>query len=888
MVGKTIAHYEILEPLGAGGMGEVYRARDTKLERDVAIKVLPEDLADDPDRLARLQREAKLLAALNHPNIATVHALEGEDGSSFLVLELVTGESLERKLAKGPLPVEKALDICKQIAEALEAAHGEGIIHRDLKPANVLVTPDGRAKVLDFGIAKSMQVDTEVAATAHATNLTVAGTLVGTPSYMSPEQVRGGAIDKRADIWAFGCLLFETLTAKSAFAKETMADTLAAIVHQEPDWNALPTEIPPQVRRLIERCLRKDPDGRLHDIADARIEIEDAPNDAFVAEPAGARGLRWPLVALAAVAMLVVNLLMWATLLPTGSEPESPMRFRVSLPEGLRSSRLDVPMVFSPDGKTLVQTLYRPSDMIMALWTRRLDQFEWEPLAGTANAIRPFFSPNGQWIGFVRDGGLHKISVSGGAASPIAMPSQGEFGASSWGEDNVIVTTNEGSLYTVSAAGDEAPDLLAEPAADRGELAYDVPRWIPGTDAVLFTIRRGGGVNAVAVLESGQREPVELLSPGSDGRYLASGHLLYLVGERLFVAPFDADGLATTGDGVPMIDAVYVGDGRALAAVSTNGTLAYFEPDERVVRDYRPVWHGLDGPSLPLEPLTRSGAIGSVSLAPDDQRFAYGFSSTRADGRVGSAIMLYDLETGRDQELVSEGADPVWSPDNDWIYYRADNQGTSDIFRRPPALGADLEPVRVGERQQQPVAVSPVGGWVVYNDTERLFVGRNRLWIYSLIEKRDPHRVSETEANQVHAAVSADGQWIAWHSNATGSSEVYVTSFPHTGEAQQVSQGGGSGPVWPRDNPSRLFYRNGREVFAVDFDAATGQASNQRVVLSGLASDSLRGPWDVSSDGQRLLVIEPMGEEAAEDALDRLQIVLDWFEELKRLVPTGR
>jgi len=255
MIGRTLGHYEILEPLGKGGMGEVYRARDTKLERDVAIKVLPEDLADDPDRLARLQREAKLLAALNHPSIATVHALEGEEGASFLVLELVTGESLEQKLAKGRLPVEKALDICKQIAEALEAAHGAGIIHRDLKPANVLVTPDGRAKVLDFGIAKSMQVDAGVAATAHATNLTVAGTLVGTPSYMSPEQVRGGAIDKRADIWAFGCLLFETLTAKSAFGRETLADTLSAIVDHDPDWEALPTEIPPQVRRLIERFL---------------------------------------------------------------------------------------------------------------------------------------------------------------------------------------------------------------------------------------------------------------------------------------------------------------------------------------------------------------------------------------------------------------------------------------------------------------------------------------------------------------------------------------------------------------------------------------------------------------------------------------------------------
>ncbi|MCZ6446271.1 MAG: protein kinase, partial [Planctomycetota bacterium] len=429
MVGKTLGHYEIIELLGAGGMGEVYRARDTKLDRDVAIKVLPEDFASDPDLLARLEREAKLLAALNHPNIITIHGLEEEEGAFFLVLELVKGESLKQRLSTGPLSIEKALDVCKQIAEALEAAHNEGIIHRDLKPANVLITPDGRAKVLDFGIAKSMTVgDDVIADTAKATDLTVIGILIGTPAYMSPEQVRGEEFDKRADIWAFGCVIYEALTGSSAFGRKTLSETLAAILEQDPDWSALPQDAPDQLRRLIRRCLRKDPRRRLRDIGDAWIELGEALTDpdGTPAEGAAARAAAGPVAGRFAwralpwaVAALLALMLAFNQLISTTNNPGTPIpkRFVITLAGGQPvAGQQELPVIqgrpsldISRDGSLLAYVA--AIDGGTRLYLRPMAQTEAAELPGTEGAFRPFFSPDGRWIGFFTSRFLKRIPV---------------------------------------------------------------------------------------------------------------------------------------------------------------------------------------------------------------------------------------------------------------------------------------------------------------------------------------------------------------------------------------------------------------------------------------------------------------------------------------------
>ena len=577
-VGKKLGSYEILSPLGAGGMGEVYRARDNKLGREVAIKVLPDEFAH-PQKLARFEREARLLAALNHPNIATLYGVEEFQTKPFLVMELVEGETLAERIARGPLPVDEAMTLSQQIAEALEAAHEKGVIHRDLKPANIKVTPEGRVKILDFGLAKVLageaaSLDSQ---SPTATRHTKVGAILGTASYMSPEQARGKSVDERTDIWAFGCVLYEALTGRVAFRGDTASDIIAAILDREPDWRALPESTPPSVRVVLRRCMQQDANRRLHDIADARIEIEEAlsePDTAVASEAAQPRKqmLPWALMGIVSVAFLVALWRLRQSEIPT----EPSVRLSVNL--GVGDSQLYIGrggmVALSPDGGMLAFVARTP-DGNTQLYIRSLDNLEATPLSGTEGAFFfPFFSPDGQWLAFLTRSALKKVSVNGGAAVTIAPVPDAR--GSTWGPDDTIVYTPEPSagLYRVPASGGMPVELTT---LREGEESHRWPSFLPNGKAVLFVVEAQGEsswgeatIEAV-LLETGERKVLH--RGGTYPRYASSGHLLYAREATLFAMPFDADRIEPTGEPSPVIEGVGVNatNGLGSFAVADDG-----------------------------------------------------------------------------------------------------------------------------------------------------------------------------------------------------------------------------------------------------------------------------------------------------------------------------
>ena len=890
MVGKTLGHYEILEPLGAGGMGEVYRARDTKLDRDVAIKVLPEDFANDPGRVARLEREAKLLAALNHPNIATVHALEAEEGACFLVLELVKGESLEQKLATGPLPVEKALDVCKQIAEALEAAHAAAIIHRDLKPANVLLTSDGRAKVLDFGIAKSMELgDDVVSDTAKVTNLTAAGTLVGTPAYMSPEQIRGEEIDKRADIWAFGCVLYETLTARSAFAKETMADTLAAIVDQEPDWSALPDQVPRQLRHLIERCLRKDPQRRLRDIGDARIEIEDSlsgDTDAVSAMPAApavaetTRAIPWKLAAPVAVAIaLLAAFGVWISI---PSPPESLIsRFYIDYPpETTFQSTSTLAVAISPDGRSVVFNADRQ------LWLRAIDDLVATPIRGTEQATVPFFSPDGQQLGFWGgDGQIKSVSITGGAPVSLGPAPVPAYGAS-WADDGYIYFgQGPGGIWRVSESGGD-PEVVVQ--MEEGEQAHG-PQLLPGGEWLLFTLLSGSGSwndasIVVQPVSGGERKP--LVPGGTDGRYVPTGHIVYALDGNLFAVPFDADNVEVTGGSASIVEGVQQAirvTGAGQYAFSDRGGLVYM-PGGGVTGASQLIWLDRDGQVelLPFEPRSSQ----NLALSPDGQRIALQIQGD--DGEWD--IWIYEIERGGSQVLLTtEGNNryPVWSPDGEWVFFRSDRGGNNDIWKRRADQSLDAAQVLTTAADDvRPSSISADGERLLFDSG--LFPNRD-VGMLALDTDQEPEMLVATAADELQGSFSPDGRFFAFESNETGQREVMVRELS-SGRTFPVSTStrGGIGPRWSRDG-TEIYYRSriGSSILVAEVAMEPFSASDPLELLDIIHRSGVH--FDVTADGQRFLVTVPVDSGHTGDTAPgaRLNVVLNWFEELKQWVPTG-
>jgi serine/threonine protein kinase len=672
--GKRLGPYEILSAIGAGGMGEVYQAHDTKLGRDVAIKVLPEAFAHDGDRLARFQREAKMLASLNHPNIATIHGLEKSNGMSYLVMELVSGETLADRVKRdGAFSIEEALKIGVQIAEALEAAHEKGIIHRDLKPANVKVTPEGKIKVLDFGLAKAFSDDGASSDPSDSPTLsraaTLQGVILGTAAYMSPEQARGKTVDNRTDIWAFGCVLYEMLTGKHAFDGEGTTDILAAVVRAEPDWTKLPPSTPEQIRTLVRRCLQKDQALRTRDAGDARIEIHEALAEPRVisviqAKPVYRTKVPWA-VAVTLAILATVALLGWWRSAQRIEKPVRPLvRLDVDLgPDVSLGSPAGIDV--SPDGTRLVYESQPintggaefPNTTQGRLFTRRLDQPNATELAGTQGAYAPFFSPDGQWVAFFAQGKLKKISVDGGATITLSDAASATGG--SWGEDGNIIAAlgAAGGLFKIASSGG-APTAVTE--LEPGEGTHRWPQVLPGAKAVLFTANAyqqallAGGFDdaSIDVISLPDHSRKTLVRGGMFGRYLRSGHLVYVSRGTLFAVPFDLERLEVRGAPVPVLEGVGSSEtyGSAQLAFSQTGTVVYGSVGEGGLRTVQ--WLDATGKTQPL--LAKSGSYLRPSLSPDGTRLAI----------ASSDIWVYDWQRDTMTRLTFNvtAIGPIWPP----------------------------------------------------------------------------------------------------------------------------------------------------------------------------------------------------------------------------------
>ena len=899
MVGKTLGHYEILEPLGAGGMGEVYRARDTTLDRDVAIKVLPEDFATDPERLARFEREAKLLASLNHANIATIHGLEDSDGVRFIAMELVEGETLAQRIARSArIGAEEALEIARQIAEALEAAHENGVIHRDLKPANVIVTPDGKVKVLDFGLAKAYETDgspSEISPDlSHSPTMAAAtrtGVILGTAAYMSPEQARGKPVDKRADIWAFGCVLYEMLTGRRAFNGETVSDTMAAILKDEPDWELLGETTPWVVRRLLRRCLAKDARTRLRDVGDARLEIDEGlcesgaerPQDTLSSEASP----RWQLLAVGSLATFVLGALVAGLAVKSisgvGPSPfqQSTHRLTIDLP-AIAPMDLETPgsaVAISPDGTRFVYVAAR--DGGTQLYVRPMDQFEATPIPGTEGGSGPFFSPDSQWVGFFAEGMLKKVSLSGGRPLSICEAAPRTARGASWGSDDTIIFKVGSGLFRVSAAAGATPTLVTE-----GVGILDVwPELLPGGKDLLFTnMARGNFDDARIALLSLETEGVTVLDEtGTNPRYARSGHLVFARAGNLLAAPFDRARREITGPPVTVVESAAgnAATGSMHFSISSAGSLVYVPGAGRATQATL-VWVDRQGGAEPLPLLP--DVYEDPRLSPDRRRLAVTVNT--------NDIWIYEVATGGRVRLTRDDADdfePIWMPDGKRVTFSSAREGVDNLFSALADGSGEVERLTTSEYPQYANAWSPDGRALVFTtDTTGSVLGGNLdTWVLRIGEgKPTTEPLLDSPYGEWAAKISPDGGWLTYVSNESGRKEVFVQPFPGPGPKIPISTEGGTEPLWDPKG-QELFYRNGENMMAV---AYTTEPTFTALSTETLFEDQYRvtAPgfpnYDYDPDRQRFLMIRSEQETRA----TQVRVILNWFEELKQRVPTGR
>jgi len=888
--GTKLGTYEITSHIGSGGMGDVYQAHDTKLGRDVAIKVLPEQFARDPERLARFQREAKMLAALNHPNIAAIYGLEQSGNTHYLVMELVPGETLrERTSGERPVPVEESLTIAKQIAEALEAAHGseKGIIHRDLKPANVKVTPEGRVKVLDFGLAKAFANDAATDDPSNSPTLsmnpTMQGVIMGTAAYMSPEQARGKQVTKATDIWAFGCVLYELLTGHQAFPGEDVTEILAAVMMKEPDWSRLPEATPSAIRTLLRRCLRRDHRQRLQDATGVRIEIEEAlaaptvgPTTAAPATKAWRQFLPW---AVALVLSVVTGIAIWN--LKPSPAPQPVTRTVITLPPGQQLAALGAgpAVALSPDG-THVAYVARQGGA-QQLYVRAMDSPEARAIPGTEGGGGPFFSPDGQWLGFFAGGKLKKVSVSRGAALILsdAVVSRG----ASWGSQGMIAfpPTGFSTLVEVSDGGG-TPQPLTH--FEKSETSHRWPEFLPGNEAVLFSAGQNNGYwsNAqVAVQSVGTGERRNLIQGATQPRYASSGHLIYAQGGNLVAVPFDPQSLKITGTAVPVVEGVLqsFAAGGAQYSLSATGSLVYV-PGRAQAPASTLVWVTRNGAEQPLAAPAR--AYRSLRLSPDGRRLA-----VNIDEQEGSQVWLFDLSRETSTKFTFEGTTnlgPVWTPDGKRIAFSSNKEGPGTLYWQL-ADGGGLERLATGDYSQTPNSWSPDGQLLSFIETNP--TTQRDIWVLRLSD-RQAQPFLQTRFDEGGHRFSPDGRWLAYVSDESGRPELYVQPYPGPSGKRQISTEGGTEPVWNR-NGRELFYRAGDKLMAVEITTQPAlSVGKPRVLFEGryVPSPSSPANYDVSPDGQRFLMVKPNEQEQA--APTQINVVLNWFEELKRRVPAAQ
>jgi len=900
LIGHTLSHYRITAAIGAGGMGEVYRATDTKLQRHVAIKVLPAEVARDPERLARFRREAQLLASLNHPHVAAIYGLEEANGQPFLVLELVEGEDLAERLKRGSVPVGEALEIAKQVAGAFEEAHGKGIVHRDLKPANVKVTPQGQVKVLDFGLAKAYAGETAATSSADLSQSptlaragTQAGVILGTASYMSPEQARGQRVDKRTDIWAFGALLFELLTGERAFAGETVTDVLAAVVHKEPAWDRLPTEVPAPIRRLLRRCLRKKADARLHDIADARLEIDEAlqakgdgSEDSSTPGRPGtpARfGLprRVALVALLAAAGLagVAFGVAWSRrALPAEVEPVR----RLSI-TGLGWSDVEIIdvtlfqnlMALSPDGSRLVYSALR--DGARRLYLRELDAFDSQPIRGTENGFGPFLSPDGASLAFAADGRLKKISLAGGL--PQAFGAAPGFRGGAWRADGTVffAPLEFSGIWKASVAGGDT-ESLQQPDTGAGDLALCLPKLLPGGTSLLFTAFLGGRAARVGLYDTATGKSRILLEDANNAHYLRSGHLVFGRGSEIWAAAFDSSRSEIVGAPRRVIEQVWAGGFyySTLFTASENGVLAYAPAGAQSGRRSL-VWVDREGRETPLTREAR--AYAAPRLSPDGKSILVRIAEDTTD------IWTYEIERGALTRLTSEGYEdgPLWTADGKAFIYPSNKSGAPALYRQPVAGKGEAVRLGRGGRTEYPETLSKDGKTIVVTEMNP----KSGLDLFLLPLDRDAGLVPllVTDSSEYAADLSPDGKWFVYISRASGRPEINVRSVAGGGDEWRVSLNGGTEPRWSR-NGGEIFYREGLRMMVAEVRTEPAVSiSKPRALFEGLY-EVMDGPinYDVTSDGRRFLMVKMERSEAPTE----LRVVTGWDQELRKALPSGR
>ena len=872
--GTRFGPYRVVELIGRGGMGEVYRARDMRLERDVALKVLPARWAEDAGRRARFEREARVVASLRHSGIASIHHLEEHEGVMALVLELVEGPTLADRIAESPLDWRDAVVVARSLVDALDAAHQRGIVHRDLKPANIKLPPDGGIKVLDFGLARAFS-DEDADVEAGLTTIDgLSGQVMGTPAYMSPEQARGQRVDARTDVWAFGCVLYEMLTGERAFAGETVRTIVSRVLEREPDYTRLPATTPAPLARLLHRCLQKDPRVRLGYIGDAHLELDEAMSPARAGETAGVdvsnrgRHARWRLAA-AAAAVVVLAASGWlAWRLVTPSPPARTLRLAVPFARGdvFVPSSVSV-LALSPDGSTLVYRLQRQG--VTQLYMRRLDSEAAEPLAGTENATGPFFSPDGRWIAFDKDGVLSRRAIAGGPVVAICPAPGGLTGTWTTNDEIIFAAGTSRRLERVSASGG-TPTALTTVRTDVGEVSHGLPAMLPGNRAVLFTIFSADTAHVARLnLDTGEiTRVVEGRQPG----YLPSGHLVFAREGALWVAPYDAASGRMTADPVPAVSPVLesrVAGGGVQYAVASSGTLLY-APARSLAAARALVWlaPGREPTDLPLEPR----AISRMTLSHDGTRVAMAM----ADGR-SQDIWIFDIQRGTLSRLTPDAAvdtAPVWSPDGQAIAYRSDQDG-GGLFLQPVDGRPTVRLTRVDGPIHTPYDFSPDGRQVLftefrsYRDQDVAMVDVATGAVTSLLT--DP-------AAELRPQLSPDGRWIAYQSDESGNYEVYVRPFPDTtGPRWQISSGGGTSPQWMPSGHVLVFDDGAhlrRAVLRVRDGALEPGTPETFITDPPILRDRL-GPYlDVAPDG-RILAISPNRRPAVEPS--PLMVLEGWL-----------
>jgi serine/threonine-protein kinase len=885
-VGAQISHYRVTGKLGAGGMGEVYRGLDSKLNREVAIKVLPESFAQDPERIARFQREAQVLASLNHPNIAAIYGIEESNGIRALVMELVEGPTLADRIAMGRIPLDESLIIIRQIADALEVAHERGVIHRDLKPANVKVTPDDKVKVLDFGLAKIASPEKPYSDLSHSPTMlqgTQDGVILGTAAYMSPEQAKGKIVDKRSDIWAFGCLMFEMLSGKQTFCGETLTDTLASVVRGEPDWDDLPENTPANIVSLIRRCLTKDPKQRLRDIGDARFELDrsDEPRRS-VSTPLKPAVPRWRIPIVAAtviIAALAAGFLLNKFFGARESQAQPVVRLIYTIPSNqLPSAPQRNRLAISPDGSKIV---YAANER---LYVRALDSLEAVELAGTEGAMGPFFSPDGQWVGFLARPHLKKVPINGGAAVPICAVAD-PIGAN-WGRDNTILI---GGVYAgilrVSANGGN-PEIVVPPAPS---LSYLHPQFLPDGKSFLFQRGRPGNYdfNELVMRSFDKDEETVLLRGGYDYQYLKSGYLLHAQGARnqrldLSIVGFDVKARSTVGNSAIVVRNVRDSSAGSSSnfAVSDLGTLIYLTAPAG------------DGSGTKLAAVDRSG---KSFLLPVEVR-DYSDPRVSPNGRFVALhlqgdqndVWVADVERGALTRIsFNDGEDetPAWSPDGRTVAWASSRSNLlRGIFRRPADGSGSEELIWSLDKHCHVRDWSSDGKTLVIEILDPNTSGD--IWRLNLEGTPTASPFLQSSFNERNSRLSPDGKWLAYVSDESGRDEVYVQSFPQGGSKLQVTSSGGDQPVWSHDG-NKLFIRAGGSIQEVVFRPGTPPSIS---AMTSLFQDHFENPqagghtgYDVFPDG-RFLMIQS---QALPGSREEIVVVVNWIAEVKKELAAG-